>query len=325
MQRSLDMQRATIFVSIAAYRDPDTRNTVRDLFNKADHPHRIRVGVLSQIDLETEKGFLVGVDAFVDERVVDYRESKGAGWARSKIQTDLMGSEDFYLQIDAHSRFDYGWDSKLMQMFQETNDEKAIFTSYPAGFDPKQENMKAQTYTGFICVRFDYAGLPQLIMVPRALQGRKVPEATVFTAAGCLFSRTSAMREVPYDPYIYFLGEETSLAMRLFTHGYNLYLPYLPFMYHHYKEATPDSYHNQTYRGETNVSDLNARSIDRVRHLLGIQECSNPETIKELDKYKLGTVRSLRDWEIFAGLEISTQTVSQTAQEGTFPCPYRLF
>lgn len=321
----VDVNRATLFVSIAAYRDPDTRKTVQDLLHKADNPHRIMVGVLSQIDLETERHYLVGTSGFVNEKVVDYRDSRGAGWARAKIQEELMGREQFYLQIDAHSRFDYGWDTKLFTMFSETQDDRAIFSTYPAGFQIGKEELKSQTYTGFICKTFDYAGLPQLVMVPRQLTGRKLPEATVFVAGGCLFARTSAMREVPYDPHIYFLGEETSLAMRLFTHGYNLYLPYIPFMYHNYKDATPDSYHNQSHRGTTSVAELNSRSIDRVRHLLGIQHCDRAETLVDLDKYGLGTVRTLRDWEIFAGLQISTGAVAQSAAEGNFPCPYTFF
>ncbi|KAK3251917.1 hypothetical protein CYMTET_38765 [Cymbomonas tetramitiformis] len=37
-----------IFVSIASYRDPEALHTIRDLFDKADHPERIFVGVVWQ-------------------------------------------------------------------------------------------------------------------------------------------------------------------------------------------------------------------------------------------------------------------------------------
>jgi hypothetical protein len=38
-----------IFVSIAAYRDPECQWTVRDLFRQATHPQRVHVGIVWQV------------------------------------------------------------------------------------------------------------------------------------------------------------------------------------------------------------------------------------------------------------------------------------
>lgn len=47
-----------IFVSIAAFRDPETRWTVHDLLKKASNPSRIRIAIVWQIDPEADAHFL---------------------------------------------------------------------------------------------------------------------------------------------------------------------------------------------------------------------------------------------------------------------------
>lgn len=48
-----------------------------------------------------------------------------------------------------------------------------------------------------------------------------------FWAAGFSFSRGHFALRVPYDPYLpmLFQGEEISMGVRAFTHGYDFYSP----------------------------------------------------------------------------------------------------
>ena len=39
---------------------------------------------------------------------------------------------------------------------------------------------------------------------------------------------------VPYDPTLYFLGEEITLAVRAYTHGYDLFHPSETIVWHEY-------------------------------------------------------------------------------------------
>ena len=43
-----------IFISIAAFRDSETRWTVRDLLQKASKPDRLRIGIVWQVDAASE-------------------------------------------------------------------------------------------------------------------------------------------------------------------------------------------------------------------------------------------------------------------------------
>lgn len=58
-------------------------------------------------------------------------------------------------------------------------------------------------------------------------------------AAGFNFGPSSMIQDVPYDPKLDFLffGEELSMAVRLYTHGYDLYAPPLSVLYHLWSRA----------------------------------------------------------------------------------------
>jgi hypothetical protein len=52
MVRAYTQPKRTIFVNIAAYRDPECAATVRDLFEKAANPEDIAVAVVLQVEPE---------------------------------------------------------------------------------------------------------------------------------------------------------------------------------------------------------------------------------------------------------------------------------
>ena len=56
-------------------------------------------------------------------------------------------------------------------------------------------------------------------------------------AAGCLFAPGTVVNALPYDPFLYFHGEEQSLALRAWTRGWDIFhVPAVP-LYHHYVGA----------------------------------------------------------------------------------------
>jgi len=96
----------TIFVQIAAYRDPELIPTLKDLFDKAHNPDNLKVVVAWQHDKNDEWDNL---DEYQDDsrvKILDipHLDSEGACWARHKIQQEYSG-EDYTLQLDSHHRF----------------------------------------------------------------------------------------------------------------------------------------------------------------------------------------------------------------------------
>jgi hypothetical protein len=139
---------------------------------------------------------------------------------------------------------------------------------------------------------------------PRGL-GR-VPKATPFCAGGFLFGSSDWIAEVPYDPYIYFIGEETSVAIRLYTHGWDLFTPTDVLLYHDYNDRPDRPRH---WHDRSDWTRFNGRSIARVKHLLGIETSADPEALRDIDRFGLGQRRSLEDYQEFAGIDFRARII----------------
>ncbi len=123
------------------------------------------------------------------------------------------------------------------------------------------------------------------------------------------------IQEVPYDPHLYFLGEEISLAVRLWTHGWDLFNPNRVVAYHNYNQDTGRTRHWQDVQSWT---ALNQRSISRLRRLFGLvgekasehllADSSGDVFDDDLGRYGLGLHRSLTEYEAASGLNFQRRT-----------------
>ena len=152
------------------------------------------------------------------------------------------------------------------------------------------------------------------------------PLPNAFIAGGFLFGHGRIVNDVPYDPELYFYGEEITMSARLWTHGYNIYCPNELLLFHLYKSSS-----NNGDRSTTHWSDhsdwfqLNRRSLVRIHTLLGslqrAPEKLTPKTtdVETLPHYGLGTARTLEAYQAWAGVNFANQTISARALKGLFP------
>ena len=106
----------TIFVQIASYRDPQLLPTLEDLLKNAKNPERLVFSIAWQHSKEDEWDTL---DQYKDDprfKIIDinYKNSKGACWARNLLQQQY-DDETYTLQIDSHHRFTKNWDFELIK------------------------------------------------------------------------------------------------------------------------------------------------------------------------------------------------------------------
>ena len=278
-----------IFVRIASYRDPELIPTIEDCIKKAKNPELLSFGICYQ-DSKFSKKF--DKDPRFKILKINYKESKGVCWARHQVES-LYNKEEFTLQIDSHTRFIKNWDEELIKMWKEIKDPNAILSTYPSQYFPDVPEEKWQTATQIIRASSILKD-GHLEQIPDYLDPKRTHVYNaICIAAGFIFSKGSVIKKVPYDPELYFLGEEASLALRLFTNGYNLYHPYKNILWHYYTRSGQKK-HWEDFK---NWKDLNIISRKRFDCLLG------KSNEFELGKYGLGNKRTLLDFMNYSGVD----------------------
>jgi hypothetical protein len=118
----------TFFISIAAQDDEELKYTVKSIFENADFPDNVFVGIaltamskksLRQATALTKK-YNVEVDFVKQKR--NNLSTLGIGKGRSRA-SKLYKDQDYMIQIDCHSSFDKSWDTTLVNLFNEAKKE----------------------------------------------------------------------------------------------------------------------------------------------------------------------------------------------------------
>jgi glycosyltransferase involved in cell wall biosynthesis len=301
----------TIFVSVASYRDPELVPTVRDCIAKARHPEDLRFGV------NWQRGGDEDISAIAHDprvRVVefDWRASRGACWARAEVMK-LYDGEDHFLQFDSHTRFAPDWDVRLLAHAAATGADKPIITGYPPTYEPGGAFEGVGEPAQIVCDRFTDEGIPlfRQQVIP-GWRGLDRPPRARFLAAGFLFAPGSFVREVPYDPRIYFTGEEITLAVRAYTWGYDLFHLHEVLAWHYYiREDQPKHW--------TDHTDPAAGTAwwqhDRASRRRVVTLLRHPS----IGRLGSGPVRTVREYEAYAGIDFRRSTNTPEALIGTEP------
>ncbi len=304
-----------IFVHIPSYRDRECQWTVKDLFEKAKRPDRIFVGICWQtLPEEDEDCFLVRARPDqVRELHFHIREARGLGWARQHARS-LWQGEEYSLQIDSHMRFVPDWDERMLGMLAACDSPDPVLSIYPPGYTPP-DNLPQPGRPHVQCFR---RFLPGSVLemgcepVPENVEvGHPLPTAAV--AGGFIFGSSRLLRDVPFDEQIYFNGEEPSLAMRIWTHGFDMFSPHETVIYHYYNRVESSRHWNDS----ADSAELHARTMQRMKALCEPDSCS-PEEVAALGEFGLGTRRSLAEYEAFGGVSFSGRCLTEWARRFPF-------
>jgi hypothetical protein len=308
----------TIFVQIASYRDPQLVPTIEDMIKNAKNPKNLRFGICRQF--HPEDGF-DNLDKYREDkrfRIVDvlYEYSLGVCWARNQVQ-QLYNGEMYTLQIDSHMRFEKDWDVEMIGMIKQLQSmgiPKPLLTGYVSSFDP--ENDPAKRVNEPWRMAFDRF-IPEgaIFFLPESIPGWQELEQPIparFYSAHYCFTLGEFSNEVQHNPEYYFHGEEISIAVRAFTHGYDLFHPHKVLIWHEYtrKGRTKQWDDDKDWVNKNNKSHLTNRK------LFGM----DGETQEGHDgKYGFGTVRTLEEYEKYSGISFKKRGVQQYTLDKNYP------
>jgi hypothetical protein len=292
-----------IFVQIASYRDPELVATVEDALQKADCPDSLSFGIVWQGKMGRDplpRDYLNCCRILL----IDSDRSQGVCWARAKAQA-LWEGEPYTLQIDSHMRFVPGWDTLLVRMLQQCPSPKPVLTAYPPPYTPPNTFHPGEPTTLGVS-HFNDQGSLSLIS-SHSLRFHATPQPGMFIAAGFWFAASQLLQEVPYDPQLYFHGEETNLSVRAWTHGWDIYHPNQIVCYHEYtRSGKPRHWEDHPHWWQQDQI-----AHQRLRQLLGIEPGRD-----RLGRYGLGCDRSLQSYEAFSGVNFRQRTLTNTARTG---------
>jgi len=232
-----------IFLSIASYRDPQCPLTVLDAITKASNPGNLVIVVCQQNDESTDiqctnlsvpkLASKTGSNPTIKWIKIPHTEARGPCWARFAIQ-QMYSGEQYYLQVDSHTRFVDSWDTKCIQCLTQAQSEKGdnlvCLTNYVSTFNIQTEQIEINPLRGPMFIEsvdqtdgFDRynSKYSNPMIKPQESKGW----------SGCFaFGPGQMIVDSPYDPYTPFLffGEEMDMFARLYTRGWLMYVPHIP-------------------------------------------------------------------------------------------------
>lgn len=299
-----------IFISIASYKDAMLVRTIQRAVETANKHYRLNFGIINQ-DLPNKNFEYLVKDygGLIRHHLIDPRLSHGACWARA-LAMSLYKGEEYFLQIDAHTDFDDGWDDFLIEKYHELNiKQNGVISSYPPGFhfvNDRWERMPSNNTMINILNRNQKFKENEMSLGFEPFHCKHdEPVKGFHLAAGFIFTCGEFVKYFPYDPELYFIGEEQSLACRLFTKGWDIHhIAKIP-IYHLYNTGNIRPLHwdeADDKKRDQRWWLLEAKSQTRLMNLLYHQN--------DYGAFGLGKIRSMQEYAKFSGIDYKNKIIT---------------
>lgn len=284
---------------------------------------------------------------------LDESEAYGPMFARYLL-TKMYRGEEFYIQIDSHIQFRKGWDTTTAEMMRKTlTYPHSALSNYPPGFAghlsgikswPRYSGAKEPAPNALCGVDFEkYADQERwsmklkrnarnkIIESPYEFKiGVPIPRHACFAAGGFFAVHGSFIHAAPVDPFLpyVFWGEEMYISMLLWTSGYDIYAPSVDVVRHHYdREGAPHFWDFMDFLYEDNLhNSVIGFVLGRLQHAMHFPGYEDPDRVKpqsllvRMDKYKLGSKRSVEDFFKFVGMNLTSWHTPKKSQISPLWC-----
>ncbi|OQR91915.1 GlcNac transferase [Thraustotheca clavata] len=315
-----------IFIGVASYRDGVKCGfTLWSAFARATYPEKVFFGIVDQTfegdPICIEEYCKLAKQSWPEEECkyknqvrIDARSaktSKGPTLSRSQ-QYPLLEEEEFCMMIDSHSQFIYKWDELVIEEWRRTENEMAVLSNYPMGFNGMGENFTINSnFAPHICnymSRYSNDEIARYSGLAFAYNFDK-PLLSVSWAGGFSFGKCHSWKRAPIDPYMnwVFWGEEFLHAYQLWTRGYDLYSPsrHGAVVFHNWTndaKPKPRFWDNVTVVTTQEQHDREeAMSYNRLKLMFRLPFNGEVDS-REIDKYGGGKVRSLEQFLTFVNI-----------------------
>lgn len=295
---------ASIFVQIASYHDFELPKTIVHALKQKSGKHEIHFGVFNCY-YRTNDIYIPKVDNL---KIIEKEAPAGIGVGKSRnIANSLYDGQDYYLQIDSHTRFKKDWDDNLVSDildYQSCGSEKPLLTTYPGTY--RYDNYLQEIIDWGEHVNIIYFGDTPEEFTRNLIPGQRAvePEGTVTQksiSAGFIFT-VGSFSEMDFNNKIAFWGEEIFIAAKAWTSGFDLFTPSKQQIFHLY------------YDHDHRMQRSNRRHIwNDFPQIFEKMDQESKEEIKmifntnKVAKDALGDIRTLDDFGRYAGLDFKNK------------------
>lgn len=286
---------SSVFVHIAAYNDVELYKTVKNCIDMSSGKNEIFFGIH---ECYLEEPTVIDLPN-VRIKYSKAPENIGVGISRY-LANKLYNGEDYFYQVDAHSRFVKNWDEILIANLEKHKSVgiKCILTCYPArywykdGVEVYDKNMNPSSFS------FNKLDSIELFEKTRLLKQEYAENnqggCAGFVSAANIFADGS-LSEVEECPHILYKGDEALRAASIYTSGFNIVIPDQVCVYHLYGSDT-----NRVVVWDQFPEECAPKNefADIVFKTILTQEKTGPR--------ELGSARSLKTYGNFLGVDFSS-------------------
>lgn len=314
-----------LHIGFPSYRDSWCPITLHNLFTKAKFPERIRVRIIQQNDPTVDKDCIEAYckmydgeclyQDFIQVHKVHAKDAQGPTWARALLSQDIadaaedgqVNPQDFCMALDSHMDFEDDWDAKMVKMWNESENEYSVLSTYVAGLEQLGEEKKDHEVPHLCMVTFTQNVRTYATKCARNLIKPKLTNA--IWGAGLSFSKCHAELKVPVDPHTpgVFDGEEFNRAARFFTYGYDIYTPNRVYVLHNYNKndyAPVGGGSSWTHHTDyTQIRNSHERLLTMIDVPGGVKDSGRALKLKQ-SKYGLGDRRTIDQLIEFSGIDL---------------------
>jgi hypothetical protein len=299
-----------IFVCTSAYNDTDLDITLSTAFYRAANPENIYFGIALQYpDMP-----LPDLSRYNNVRTNVINISSPIGTSPSRVYAvELLEDESYFLSIDSHTVFKQDWDKNLLEYYailKEKFDKPIISTYSPYWYrdkngtffnQNKHTNMDEEMpiYTLKFKEKDEFNN--DVFIMPTPTWNKPVEkkyEEHHLIGAHLLFTESSYIKEVPFDPEITY-HEENTTAMRAWTRGYRIFainkdVLWTREMFHGVVDQ--NSWRTKVFKQD----DFGKTYSEKI--ISGALRCKDILLGKELGLYGAPTKELLEQYEMAAGI-----------------------
>jgi hypothetical protein len=179
-------------------------------------------------------------------------------------------------------------------MMSMTDSDKPLLTTYLPAYSP-DEPVQPALPQGMNFHYYTDDGIPMFVGYSiNENPTRPVPGK--FLSGHFLFTLGQFVHEVPYNPALYFHGEEITLAVRAYTWGYDLFAPHESVAYHEYSRKYRMKHWDDH---DKSVVDIAWWERDRDSKAAVVKFLKDPH----YGQYGIGRIRTMDQYRVYCGID----------------------